>query len=112
MTAYTHMQRLAKALRESEAGKAYGADQGCRMEAWPAWKTANWNGSNAPSIAWEEGPYEWAVSFSLNDGEKFGDSDGYQLDTDEATRKAYREMRNDGFFLECSTSWMVTAYRC
>lgn len=105
MTAYQHLQAIAKAIKASEAGQAYGADN---LVVWSAEQHRNWTGwadANAPAIVWEEGPYEWGYALTGYEGEKLG-----ELETDAATREAYAAFRADGYYLECSNSFILAAY--
>ena len=103
-TAYQHAQAIAKAIKASEAGVAYGAENLTLLSGAEHRRVTGFG--DAPAILWEEGPYEWGITFTGYVGEKLG-----ELATDEATRTAYAAMRADGFYLECSNSFTLAVYR-
>lgn len=104
MTAYQHAQAIAKAIKASSAGRAYDAS-GLTVLGGPEHERVTGFGV-APAIMWEEGPYEWAITFTGWLGERLG-----ALLTDEPTRAAFNAMRADGLYLECSNSFTLAVYR-
>ena len=102
--AFQHAQAIARAIKASEAGRAYDAS-GLTVLSGPEHERVTGFGK-APAIMWEEGPYEWAVTFTGWLGEQLG-----SLVTDAPTRDAYNALRADGFYLECSNSFTLAVYR-
>lgn len=104
LNAYQHAQAIAKGIKASSAGRAYDAS-GLTVISGPEHERITGYGA-VPALMWEEGPYEWGVTFTGWTGEKLG-----ALATDEPTREAYAAMRADGYYLECSNSFTVAVYR-
>lgn len=107
MNAYQHMQRIARTLREDELVQSYGE---AGLDVWPASRRQQWDGESAPTMVWEEGPFEWAYEFAGTDGRKLG-HELYGYTTTKATRDAVAALRADGFYLECVNSFMLSAHR-
>jgi len=106
---YQLMQRLGRALCESEAGEVFEADRS--LLVWSAARRSEWDGERAPSMVWESGPYGWTFAFTGHGGQFLGDEEGNLLETDQATRDAYAAFLAAGYYLECETGYMLAAYR-
>lgn len=102
--AYQLVQRLATAIKRSEAGKAYGTDD---LVVWTAEKHSGFIGqkTDSPAICWEGGPHEWASILTGYNGEKLG-----ELETDRTTREAYWALQEHAFYAECTTSFILSVY--
>lgn len=98
-TAYQHAQAIGRALRASERAAAGGTGDGIHVLSGKRHAEVFGYGE-APAILWEEGPYEWAITFTGNLGSGYG----------EAVQAAYDALRADGFYLECSNSFTLAVY--
>lgn len=108
-SAYVLLQRLAKAISESEIGKAYGAAEG--ITVWGAAEHTRFSGheTTAPAICWEEGPYEWAVVFTGDEGRNLSSEYG-GCNTDDATRAAYKAVTDAGYYFELTNSFVLAVF--
>lgn len=106
MTARQAAQRLAAALKADPLANAHGAAEPTGVTVLSKDEAERVFGSAAPALVWEGGPFEWAIAVSSGDSL---DSD-YRHDLGDGVKQALAEIREAGFYCECSTSFALSVY--
>lgn len=98
------LQLLHKALRADPLAKAHGYEESAVLLGTN--RALGILGTEALSIVWEGGPYEWAIA--LPGGDSL-DSD-YRADLGSGIREALDLIRREGYYVEAANSYALSIY--
>lgn len=106
MTRYQAIQKLAGAIRK-EFGKPWTQHL---FTTTAKESPIYWRDTTAPSLCWEDGPYEWAACFSLDESVYCGELGKYGMPLTGRLAEVKKEINDAGFYFECQNNFTVSVY--